>query len=320
MAKYKTLETWLSEMLHETIVDGEKSRKLTAIGCFWVKPGTTSEEVLTIQLTGKSWTVESLFNTFRGKAEHKVQDIGGRHHFEMRAYFDGQGAPGEHHTFVIEDGELKSNGAQRRQAEDATKDGLFAQMMRHLDNKDATLLSFATMVQQTSLAREQQLWSRINDLTSEVNDGYTLMREILFGKSVAEHQMEMQRLGFVRETERQKLMIGMAPSLLNAATGTDAVPDANSDGMMIDKLAERLDEQKLKMAVMAGLVTEEEAGFIRLRAAKVVERKAKEKEAQARVPAGASGDAKSNVTPINRQISGGKKDGGNEGGAAPASV
>lgn len=318
MAKYKTLETWLSEMLHDAIVDGERSRKLTAIGCFWLKPGGGQDEVLTIQLAGKSWTVESLFNTFRGKAEHKVQDVAGRHHFEMRAYFDGQVSPAEHHTFIVEDGELKSNGAQRRQNEDATNAGLFAQLMRNNDNKDQTILAFATMTQQTSLAREKELWDRIKDLTTEVNDGYALLREVLFGKSVAEHQMTMQQLQFSRETERQKLMLGMAPSLVNAATGVDIVPDANSDGMMIDKLSERMDEQKLKMAVMSGLLSEEEAGFIRLRAAKVAEKKKKESEAAAKVPAGATGDAKSNVTPITRQL--GKKGDGGEGGAAPASV
>lgn len=307
MSRYKTLETWLSEIFHEPIVEGEKARKLTAIGCFWMKPGSGQEEVLTLPLAGKSWTVETLFNTFRGKSEHKVQDIGGRHHFEMRAYYDGQIQHGETHSFVIEDGEMKANGAQHRQREDATKDGLFAQMMRAMDNKDQVIMSFATMVQQTSLVREQALQKRINDQTVELNDAYGLVREMVFSKSVAEHQMTMQQLAFTRQSEREQLMIKMGPSLLNAATGQDVIPDAASDSLILDRLAEKFggDDEKLKMAVMAGFVTQEEAQMIRMRAAKVAASKEAERAAAAKVPAGPTGDAKSNVTPITKRLGSG---------------
>jgi hypothetical protein len=321
MAKYKTLETWLSEMLHGDTSDGVK-RVLTALSCIHNRPNGGVAEVLTLDLAGKSWTVETLLRTFQGRAEHAVQDIPGRHHFEMRAYFDKQSVHAETHTFVVEDGEMKANGAQRRQSEDATANGLLAQLMRHNDTKDQAQNNLVSMIMQTSMEREKTLWARIGDMTREVNDAYTILRESLFQKSIAEHQMTMQQLQFARETERQNTMIAMAPSLINAGTGEEVIPDAGSDSFILDKAAEHFSEEKLNMAVAAGLLPKDMATMLAARFKRVAEKKQKEREALAKVPAGATGDTHSNIlafpgTP-KKLGSGGGGGGGGEGSSSPA--
>jgi hypothetical protein len=115
-----------------------------------------------------------------------------------------------------------------------------------------------------------------------------------------------------RSVDREKEMFKVAPALLNGATGEEIIPDASSDTAIIDALAVKVDPEKIKMLVAMGVLTAEEAGVITLRFKKTLEKKAREKEALSKVPAGDTGDA-SNVTSLVTR----RKPGG-DGSAAPA--
>lgn len=285
---YKTLERWLEEML--SIPD----RKLTALACFYELPTGGTKEVHTESLGGKTWPVEVLFNMFKGVAETFVQEKQGNHTFEMRAFFDSKNTHERVHPFSVIDGEIRHGGANRPITEHPNQTGHLAQMMRHVE----TAHQLNTQLVQTMAATwMQERRERIQDETrmrAEVNDAYGIVREMMMRISDNEHTNRMKEMEFKRASEERKIMIEAAPTLINAISGKDVIPQDKADSLLVEAMAERLGPDQVKMLVESGICPPEYAGALTTRLMQIREKKRREQDELKKLPAGETG----NVTSI----------------------
>jgi hypothetical protein len=302
---YKTLERWLEEML--SIPD----RKLTALACFYELPTGGTKEVHTESLVGKTWPIETLYNMFKGVAETFVQEKQGNHTFEMRAFFDNKNVHERVHPFSVIDGEIKQGGSNRTITEHPTQVGLLAQMMRH---NEAFMLTNTQIVQTmaaTWSVERRHMLENESRMRAEVNDAYAIVREMMMRVSDNEHQNRMKELEFARTSAERKMMIDAAPSLINAISGKDVIPQDKADSMLIEAMAERVGPDQVKLLVETGICPPELASALTTRIMQLRAKKEAEREALKKLPAGETG----NVTSIVK-----KKPSGNDSGAAPVTA
>lgn len=282
-------------------------RKLTALACYYELATGGTKEVHTESLTGKTWPVDVLYNMFKGVAETFVQEKQGNHTFEMRAFFDSKNVHERVHPFSVIDGEIKQGGSNRTITEHPTQVGLLAQMMRH---NEAFMLTNTQIVQTmaaTWSVERRHMLENESKMRAEVNDAYAIVREMMMRVSDNEHQNRMKELEFARTSAERKMMIDAAPSLINAISGKDVIPQDKADSMLIEAMAERVGPDQVKMLVEAGICPPELASALVTRIAQLRAKKEQEKEALKKLPAGDTG----NVTSIVK-----KKPSG-DSGAAP---
>ena len=135
---YKGLETWLAEVIE----NAENRGKLTAIVCSLETQTGGTKEVHTQLTEGRTWDPALLFRIFKGRAETYVQDRPGLHTFVCSAFYDGKASPdGPPHTFVVQDGEMRANGQNRVVAEHPNLAGVTAQLMRHNEDSNRTIVT-----------------------------------------------------------------------------------------------------------------------------------------------------------------------------------
>src|SRR5579863_3904351 len=286
---YKTLERWLEEML--SIPD----RKLSALACFYEMPTGGTKEVHTESLVGKTWPVETLYNMFKGCAETFVQEKQGNHTFEMRAFFDNKQVHERVHPFSVIDGEIKQGGSNRTITEHPNQTGLLAQMMRHTE---ALVLTNTQMVQTmaaTWSVERRHMMENENRQRLELNDAYSIVREMMMRISDNEHQNRMKELEFKRTSEERKMMIDAAPTLINAISGKEVISQDKADSMLIDAIAAKVGPEQVNFLVESGFCPPEMAGVLTARLAQARERKKREAEELKKLPAGETGNVVSIV-------------------------
>jgi len=286
---YKTLETWIAEVL------AEEGRKATSLECIYEKPSGGTEEVYSEPLEGKSWNPEQLFRVFKGRSEHLVQDRPGIHNFEIRAFFDKKPGPGAKHHFIVSDGEIRQGGGAARVTERADAAGVLSQLMRGFESTIEINRQLVTTMASTWAVERHQLQNYVASLQIEVNDAYSIAREARMRDQTGLHQLEMERLKYARESQERALLLKQAPTMVAMARGQE-VP-GTIDTEIVEGLAVSVSEEDIELFVQMGKITREKADSLKIRFSQARAKLQKEADEARRLPAGGTADV-TNVTAI----------------------
>ena len=286
---YKTLETWIAEVLAET------DRKATSLECIYEKPSGGTEEVYSEHLEGKSWNPEQLFRVFKGRSEHLVQDRPGIHNFEIRAFFDKKPGPGAKHHFIVSDGEIRQGGAGTRVVERANTEGVISQLMRGLESALTINADLVRTMASTWAVERHSVQTYVGQLQLEVNDAYSVAREARMRDQTSVHQLRMEELKYLRETEERKLLLKQAPTMVAMARGQE-IP-GTVDTEIVEGLSVSVSDEDVELFVQMGKITREKADALKMRMAQARAKLQKEAEEARRLPAGGTADV-TNVTAI----------------------
>ncbi|MDE2021038.1 MAG: hypothetical protein KGJ13_11935 [Patescibacteria group bacterium] len=278
--KYKTLQTWIEEALSDT----EKEAPLAGLSLVYKKPEGGSKVVYDVKIAGKTWDVAKLTDLFTGKAEAFAQDLPGIQRFELQAFYKDRREPESTHNFIVSDGEISQGGRERVVKEDASASGLTAQLMRHLERKDQILTEVVQTFAATSLQQRVNDQNRMDKMQEELNDAYTIVREMVIRETQGQHEMRMKELQFQRDSENSKTMWRLAPALVNGASGKEVFPQATADTALIEGLANYVTPEKLKMLIEMGAIPQEAAAPLLLRLNQIAQQKQAEAAAAKELP------------------------------------
>jgi hypothetical protein len=315
--RYKTLDQWVQEVLSETRENAEsgKDGACTALALLYMQPQGGSKDLDIVRLTGKTWKPKDIADRFRGKAETFAQDMPGRQSFQVQAFF-GSREPQAFHPFVVADGELAHGGADRTVKETPDSQGLVAFTMRHLERTQESLMTLAQGFVQRADAREERMAIREEKSREELNDAYSIVREMIMNTKKAEFDMEIAKLKYARDSANQASMFQQAPALINTISGQDIFPVSVADKNLVDSLCERVAPEQVDMLVATGIIPDNLAGPLKLRIGQWREEQSKKAEALKTLPiaSGIEGETSTNIVPFDRNKD--KKGGGASG--APA--
>jgi hypothetical protein len=268
--KYKTLRAWIDEALTDT----EKDGTISGLALMYKKPEGGSKEVHAVKLGGKTWDAEKLSDLFIGKAESYAQDLPGIQRFEILAFYKSRHEAEASHNFIVVDGEVSQGGASRQIKESPDATGLTAQLMRHLEKKDERLTAIVETFATITLQVHQKMVEEAQNLRTEVNDAYQIVREMTLREKTGEHEMRMKELQMARDTKDRETLFRIMPALVNTASGKEIFPQGVEDTSIIESMAEKVSADQIKQLVALGALSQEVAAPLILR----LERYHKEKQ------------------------------------------
>ena len=198
---------------------------------------TMTESVQVIRFTSGQWKPEELSDRLYSIAkEHIKDDKGVEHRFVLCAFYDGkEDEPKIRKRFNIvpygDDGDTLLQDAP-----DAR--GGLAQGMRLTEQLvQGTFKLLGQVV--GSAAHENEV---LRDKNMQM---FEMMQNLMTRITMSEHDKEMERLKYQRETDMMKQAMTFAPVLVNTILGKDVFPASTVDTTIIEAAAENLSEDDL---------------------------------------------------------------------------
>lgn len=276
--KFMTIEAWCNHALEDTdkVGDDGTPKPCTAIGCVHVTQNGSTQEVHTIPFVGKTVTAHYVAEKMRVLAEGDAQGKGGMQTYRLLAFYGGK-EPQAFHTFKVFEG-LLVTGESSELVEGPSERGIISLLLRHVESKDRTLMAFLHgTVGQWSEERTR--------LQSEVNDAYTVVREMMMREGDRQQEFRMAQLAYERTTKERSALLQMAPAIANGLLGKEVFPQAAADTALVDSLARKATPDQISMLVQMGLLPKELEATIIARFAQTHEKDREMKSELARMPA-----------------------------------
>lgn len=241
MAKRQSLESWIREAL----TDPEQDKPCSALGLVH-NVGGTEREVYTVKLgnPAQKWTEQSLAEMFLHKAEGHSQDLPGVQTFTLLAFY-GTSEPGTSRPFTTRgvldydswglttEGPTEQGKTQQNmRLTEALVQGSFKQNAYTFDKLESlvgTLGGFATR----TMKQNEELMDTIKVMVAE--------------QATNRHAFQMEQLKMERENQLIAEGTKLLPSLANTLTGKQIFPQSNADSALIEKLAQSLNEDQIRM-------------------------------------------------------------------------
>ena len=233
-----SLETWLS-----TAIQNEEDGSCTLLSCNHVV-GTSLDEVQTHKLGGTNpLNARELAEMFQGRARIHCQELEGTQLFRMLAFYNGRSEPQAKFHFRVQ-GETEFDGVV---TEKADVKGFLGQSMRLFEantsstfRKDAML--FDTMIRSNQIMAENNV-----KLTQQVMDAMTAMSNMMAANLKLQAEGRVEEIKLKAQFEERKMLIGMAPHMLNAAVGKEVMPTASAGSEVFTRLANALAPEEFQM-------------------------------------------------------------------------
>lgn len=258
--KRVTIEQWITTALG----DADKGKPCSALSLIYLKTGGIGhEEIHTKQIQGPQ-NFSQLAEFFVDKACGYSQDLAGVSTFKMFAFYGDEKQPQASFPFTVADGHLTAGDNTSYSKHDATPTGLLGQLMAHNER-----IMQMNMALTTSIATEGMALRR------DLAEATMLVRDAAMSFTQLGNQHQMNVLAFQRETQERDAFAKALPALLNHVTGKEIVPQEFALSGIIDNLAFKVDDAKLKMLVQFGIVSPQEATALGAHFAKVREEKEK---------------------------------------------
>jgi hypothetical protein len=258
MAKM-TMDQWITEVMNDTSKDG----RISAIVCFH-REGTREQEVFAHKaVEGQKIDALELANLFIKKAETHVQDIAGFQGFYLKAFYAGRQEYQARLPFQIENAANVSYGS----TEPPTEEGRRQQSMRHGEANFQIYITQATNLANIQNTLIRQLSEDRTKLMSENIDMANVFKEMIFQQATRNHEFEMSKLKFQRESKWIETGLQVGPSLINRLAGKEIIPEAVADTKLIEALLENVDPSKMVDALKEMSIPQEIAGALIARAA-----------------------------------------------------
>lgn len=270
--KPQTLESWI----HEALTDEDKDQKCTGLSLVYVKANGSFQELHSINIQKKVAQPDQLAEIFTRKAESFSADLDGVSDFQLQAFY-GQKDPQAWKPFKCFNGELRLNGAEIPVTESPDNKGLTHQLMRHLEETQRMFMAFTQGVIVKQMDDRQSL-------QREVFEAYELVRNVTMKQLELDHAKLLDLKRYERETQNQKVLLQLAPGLVNAVTGTELLPQGQEDSTYIDMIARKIKPEHVQMMVQMGLIPQEMVGPLMARLKRTLDRDEKEREAVRNAP------------------------------------
>ena len=280
-----TLENWI----HDAMLDvKDDKRKCSMIAVVHQKANGATQEVHSIKFaTAKIWTASEVAEVLRTRADGFAQNLTGAQTFQLLAFY-GQNEPEAFHPFVVHPAPDPNAVTP---SEPATNEGQLAQRMRQHE-----AIFQQTYAQQRALndASNNMLTMfshMLMNMTAKYDAMFTATKELLMEQALNTHKYRMEEMQYERATGERKKWMGMAPMLVNTITGREVFPQSNADTVLVEQIAENLDENAVM--ALAQVLKPELLGPVMMRVEQVMKKKEAEKaalEAARTPPPGLSGE------------------------------
>ena len=161
----------------------------------------------------------------------------------MLAFYNGRSEPQAKFHFRVQ-GETEFDGVV---TEKADVKGFLGQSMRLFEantsstfRKDAML--FDTMIRSNQIMAENNV-----KLTQQVMDAMTAMSNMMAANLKLQAEGRVEEIKLKAQFEERKMLIGMAPHMLNAAVGKEVMPTASAGSEVFTRLANALAPEEFQM-------------------------------------------------------------------------
>jgi hypothetical protein len=273
-----SLASWCQEAMNATDYDKPCDR----IALVHMSMGGTETEVRVVKIgNGRSWTPQTLGDFFWNTAQTYCQDLANTHTFRLLAFY-GEAEPRLKHPFLVA-GHFDNHGMG---TEPPTPEGRTMQTMRHqealVSGMLAERLAILEMPLRTirAMSEYQEMVMRDNhQLRKENADFVGVMKEVLFQEAARRQDHELAVRRFERESKDREMLLKLLPIGLNELTGREVVPQSTADTMLIDAIAEGLNEKAVEKILSSGAIPPELMGLLMSRLRKSLEAKRERHEA-----------------------------------------
>lgn len=249
----KTLEKWISERIDDP---DRKPDKLTAVTLFHTQAGGGRTEVHSVQI-GRFATVNAkeVADTITDMAMTHSQDLPGTQMYDVQAFYGSNTTNPAHFPMKVEN--TPTDGGHMF-SEPPTPEGRMAQRMRMEDSFMALIFRRQQVMDDTAIRREEIMGAQVARLQHELNETWSIMRELFMKQKLEDHQMAMAQMQYARDTEERRKIIGMLPPLANTLSGREIFPQNTQDTALMEQIAEALmrgsDADMAKVQGLAGLL------------------------------------------------------------------
>lgn len=233
-----SLETWITNSIRDNS-DGE----CTSISISHVL-GSSLDEVYTHKLGGSSpLTAYQIGEVLSERARTHAQELEGTQLFRLLAFYSNRSEPqGKFHIRIQGESDFDGTVTERADAK-----GFLGQQMRLFEANTASTFRKDAMLFETMI-RTQQINAENNvKLTQSVMENTKALTEMAAAFIKIQSEGRLEEIRLKAQMEERKLLIGMAPHLLNAATGKEIIPSAATEGDVFLELANTLSENEFKM-------------------------------------------------------------------------
>jgi hypothetical protein len=272
-----SLQGWIAGAMNDT--DYEKS--CDRIVLVHVTLGGTETEVKLAKIgQGRAWSPESLADFFWNTAQTYCQDLPNAQTFRLLAFF-GSAEPRLRHPFMVA-GQFDNHGLG---TEPPTPEGQKMQGMRHnealmtgLFNERMAVLEMPLRTIRAMSDYQGMLMKDLHETRSENADFVRVMKEILFEEASKRLDRDLAVRKFERDSRDREMIVKLLPIALNELTGREVVPQSTADSMLIEALADGLDENAVQKIMESGAIPPELMGILMSRMRKALEAKRKRHE------------------------------------------
>jgi hypothetical protein len=277
-----SLQDWVQAAMNDQDYDKPCDR----IALVHVSMGGNETEVKTARIGGgRDWTPETLANFFWNTATVYCQDLPNAQTFRLVAFF-GTAEPRLRHPFMVA-GQYDNHGLG---TEPPTPEGRTMQGMRHqeamitgLMNERMAVLEMPLRTIRAMSEYQAMLMKDLHDTRSENADFVRVMKEILFEEASKRLDRDLAIRRFEAERKDREMLMKLLPIGLNELTGREVIPQSTADSLLIDTIAEGLNEESIKKLLESNIIPPELMGILMSRMRKALEEKrARHEQALAR--------------------------------------
>jgi hypothetical protein len=270
MAKL-TMDRWINEVL----TDDKKDGPCTSLSCVHKENGRDTEVYSVLIKEGAKFDTIELAELFKRKAENHVQGLPGHQQFFLHAKYKGRSEYEARLPFAVDGGTDLAHGM----TEAPTAEGRVSQKMRqdefgHQFWAKMIFNHFELLNDRlTEDAKERK------ELRQENRDATDLFKNMLFESASKNHQYEMEKLKYQRENMFYDQAAKLGPSVINALTGKEIIPQSTADTSLIDAVLETLTPDKVQ--VLQSIFPPQVMGLVMARAKTHFEKKLAAEQAAA---------------------------------------
>lgn len=273
----RNMETWITEVL----ADKEKG-ECCAITLVHVHGVGTQKEIYSKKVAPQM-NLKDLVELFYNKADDYAQAAPGTNQtFALLAFYEGKTEPEGYYPFIRS---VSLEGAGYIGAtEPPTPQGEKQQSMRHLESQ-MQLVMRQSMALFDAQNRFMQIMSETQArLMQENADAYQVVRDVMMQKITDDRKFLTEMQDKSQKAKERQMLLQYLPLLVNTLTGKEVFPQSNADTLLIEGIAENIDEKAIAKLLEADIIPPKLMGPLMDRVSKIMEKKEKEKQAIKELP------------------------------------
>lgn len=255
-----TLAGWLHTQLNRYIAEGadgpDESKRPTGIVLY---DGVRADRTAILEiacLPGKALNARELAERFEGEAQRHANGVGGVVQFSVEVAFAGEGIDNKRYPFrrAGQDEVVDALGGS------ADAKGQHAQILRH----NEALMKIVVTGQESMFSAMNGILQHMTEMNASLRKENDAARDSIY--EMALRQVEEDRearakeLEYQRRTETQKMLLSLAPSLINKVVGKPILPETGVRTAALEALKGSITPDQINqlLPVLSGVLKPEQ--------------------------------------------------------------